>query len=129
MRQSRAVVAVVAVLMAAMSVSVFARGQSGGGGREGHGGHGFSGAHGHAGHVAPHRHFGGGARVGVIIGVPLVGPWFYPAPSLYYWPPPAYIEQAPTQAYWYFCPELNAYHPYVQECPGGWQPVLAQPPR
>jgi hypothetical protein len=129
MRQSKAVIAVVAVLMAAMSVSVFARGHSGGG-RGGHGGHAFSGARGpgSAGHVAPQRHFRGGARIGVFIGAPLYAPFFYPAPGFYYSPPPpAYIEQAPTQNYWYFCPESNAYYPYVQECPGGWQPVLPQP--
>jgi hypothetical protein len=82
------------------------------------------------GHVAPQRHFARGARVGVFIGAPLYAPllYSYPAPSYYYSPPPAYIEQAPTPAYWYFCPELNAYYPHVQACPGGWQPVLPQPP-
>ena len=148
MRQSKAVIAVVAALMAAMSASVFARGHSGGGGRGGHAGHASSGRAGpgsHAAHgglgghaysgvrapahrVKPGRHFGGGARIGVFIGAPLYAPLFYPAPRYYYSPPPVYIEQAPTPAYWYFCPELNAYYPYVQECPGGWQPVLAQPP-
>jgi len=139
MRQSKAVIAVVAALVAATSVSAFARGHGGGRGGGGHavsgraspgshGGHAFSGARAPAGHVAPQRHFAGGARVGVFIGAPLYAPLFYPAPSFYYSPPPAYIEQAPTPAYWYFCPELNAYYPHVQECPGGWQPVLPQPP-
>lgn len=145
MRQSNAVIAVVAVLMAAMSMSVFARGHAGGGDRRGpafsgragpgsHPGHGSLGRHAYSGaraparHVAPPRHFGGGARIGVFIGAPLYAPLFYPAPSYYYSPPPVYIEQAPTPAYWYFCPELNAYYPYVQECPGVWQPVLPQPP-
>jgi len=135
MQHSKAALAVAAVLMAAMSVSVFARGHGGGGGWGGHafsgganrGGHAFTGARAPAGRVAPGRHFAGGARVGVFIGVPLYAPLFYPAPSYYYSPPPVYIEQAPTPAYWYFCPELNAYYPYVQECPGGWQPVLPQP--
>jgi hypothetical protein len=114
-----------------MSVSAFARGRGGGGGHGGYGGHGghaSSGARASSGHVGSRPFFAGGARVGVFIGAPLYAPWFYPAPSVYYSPPPpAYIEQAPAQAYWYFCPELNAYYPYVQECPGGWQPVLPQP--
>ena len=112
MRQSKVVIAVVAVLMAAMSVSVLARDHSG--------------VRAPAGHVAPQRHFAGVARIGVVIAAPLYAPLFYPAPSYYYPPPAAYIEQAPTPAYWYFCPELNAYYPYVQECPGVWQPVLPQ---
>lgn len=156
MRHSKAAIAVVAVLMAAMSVSVFARGHSGGGGRGSpggdafsgragpgghgdhassgrarpgrHGGHAFSGARAPARHVAPSRHFAGRARLGVFIAAPLYAPLFYTAPSFYYSPPPAYIEPAPTPDYWYFCPELNAYYPYVEECPGGWQPVLPQPP-
>jgi hypothetical protein len=45
-----------------------------------------------------------------------------------------YIEQADEQAapaqqaYWYYCPESKAYHPYVKHCPGGWQRVVPQPP-
>ena len=152
MRQAKVVIVVVAAVMALMSVSVFARGDSGGGGRGGHpsagrtgpgshgshassgrasagshGGHAFPGVRAPGRHVAPPRHFGGGARVGVFIAAPLYAPLFYPAPTYYYSPPPAYIEQAPTPDYWYFCPELNAYYPYVEECPGGWQPVLPQP--
>lgn len=144
MRQSKAVIAVIAVLMATVSVSVFARGHSGGGGRgshgnhassgrtgpgsqAGHAGHAYSGVRTHARHVAPPRHFVRGARVGVFIGAPLYAPFYYPAPSYYYSPPPVYIEQAPTPGYWYFCPESNTYYPYVQECAGGWQPVLPQP--
>ena len=137
MQQSKAMIAVVAVLIAAMSVSAFARGRGGGRGchaSSGRAGPGNHGSHAHSGvrapvsHVAPQRHFAGGARVGVFIGAPLYAPFHYPAPSYYYSPPPAYIEQAPTPAYWYFCPELNAYYPHVQACPGGWQPVLPQPP-
>ena len=148
MRQSKAVITLVAVLTAATSVSVFARGHSGGGGRGSQGSHASSGRAGpgnHSGHgslgrhaysgvrapahrVTPGRRFGGGARIGVFIGAPLYAPLFYPAPSYYYPPPPVYIEQSPTPDYWYFCPELNAYYPYVEECPGSWQPVLPQPP-
>jgi hypothetical protein len=58
--------------------------------------------------------------------------------------PPVYIErsdvvpvpapvpqQQPQQQqthYWYFCPQSNAYYPYVRECAGGWQRVAPQPP-
>ena len=138
MGQSRPTLAVILVLIA--MVSVPARGHSGGGRSHGShassggvgfgsvGSHGYSGVRAPAHRVAPGRHFGGGARIGVFIGAPLYAPLFYPAPRYYYSPPPVYIEQAPTPAYWYFCPELNAYYPYVQECPGGWQPVLPQPP-
>ena len=99
-------------------------------------GFGHTGAHPYTGvrpHAAPHghpvhpppRHYGGGARVGVVIGAPLLfAPLMYPAPAYYYSPPPTYFEQEPTYvepapapAYWYFCPQLNAYYPYVQECP------------
>jgi len=80
---------------------------------------------------------------------PYWSPWPYPPP--YYYPPynppvvverynpPVYIEQpAPAQPapnavvtpvnYWYYCGASKAYYPYVQECPGGWQKVLPQPP-
>ena len=84
----------------------------------------------------PPRYYGGGARIGVVVGAPLLfAPLMYSAPAYYYSPPttyveqePAYVEPAPAAAYWYFCPQLNAYYPYVQECPGGWQAVLPQPP-
>ena len=136
MGRSKVMLAVVAVLVATVSVSVLARGTHSGGGRS-HGGHAFSGrigsgnlgSHPYGGvrAVAPRPHFVGGARFGVVIGVPLLAPLIYPAPGYYYSPPPTYIEPAPSPGYWYFCPQLNAYYPYVQECPGGWQPVLPHP--
>jgi hypothetical protein len=64
----------------------------------------------------------------------------YPAPA-YSYPGPAvgpsggYVEQGYPQAApapqqdWYYCPNSNAYYPYVRECPGGWQRVPSQPPR
>ncbi len=78
--------------------------------------------------------------VGVFIGAPAF--WYYPPPYYYYPPvvavpssPPVYIERgdpqpAPEQArsYWYYCPDSNAYYPYVKHCPGGWQRVVPQPP-
>lgn len=95
----------------------------------------------------PHHH--PRARIGVFIGAPvLIAPWYYRPyyyapyyyPPVYYAPavvvpspPPAYIEQpqaAPQRAdpYWYYCPEARAYYPYVQQCAGGWQRVVPQPP-
>jgi hypothetical protein len=49
-------------------------------------------------------------------------------------PPPVYIEQQTARqtlepGYWYYCQELQAYYPYVRECPGAWQPIAPQPPR
>ena len=33
----------------------------------------------------------------------------------------------PEQSFsWYFCAASNAYYPYVQDCPGGWQAVAPQ---
>jgi hypothetical protein len=96
------------------------------------------------GHYPHHRpHFG------VFIG-PYWDPWYYP-PYYYYPPygPPLVVEQAPPTVYieqegapsesttpatpaqtnyWYYCEAQRAYFPYVQECPGGWQKVLPQPP-
>jgi len=88
-------------------------------------------------------------RFGVAVGGPYrYGPGYY-SPyyySPYYYPPayyppvqvspPVYVERSeaqpasapPEQAYWYYCAEAKGYYPYVQECPGGWQPVSPQPP-
>ncbi len=67
---------------------------------------------------------------------PYWGPWYFP--PAYYYPPvverqePIIIQQqapvAPPPAYWYFCRPVNAYYPYVKECPSGWERVPAQPP-
>ena len=106
--------------------------------------HGSGGSHGHGGFHG-HRN--------VIIGGPVFWPWyyypyyFYPPyyPPYYYYPPygvpylpPTYIEQGsdempaqqpvPSPAYWYYCPSVKAYYPYVMECPEGWQRVAPQPP-
>ena len=88
---------------------------------------------GHSGHHH-HRH---APRV-VILGGAAFAPLYYPPGFGYYAPmpayPPAYIEPFPAPAapaqqpsYWYYCAASNAYYPYVQDCPGGWQPVLPQP--
>ena len=82
--------------------------------------------------------------IGAGLAAPYWGyPWYpygysYPYPYQYpaYSPPvvldsgpQTYIEQAPPQAqqYWYYCQNPQGYYPYVGECPGGWQPVPAQP--
>ncbi|MBI3042600.1 MAG: hypothetical protein HYY78_07210 [Betaproteobacteria bacterium] len=94
------------------------------------------------GHYRPRSH----VHWGVFVGVPSL--WYYPRayyypPSYYYYPPvyaapaspPVYIERGDTgaapeqaQAYWYYCPESQAYYPYVKQCAGGWQKVVPQPP-
>jgi hypothetical protein len=50
--------------------------------------------------------------------------------------PRAYIErgqegagqESPPSGAWYYCPDAKKYYPYVNECPGGWQVVPAEPP-
>jgi hypothetical protein len=90
------------------------------------------------------------ARVGVFVGVPLAGayyygPRYYYPPPYYYYPsapialapasPPVYVEQADQQTsaqlpanYWYYCNNPQGYYPTVKECPAGWQRVAPQPP-
>lgn len=121
MRQSRLKLAGVAMLIATLSVPVFARGHAGGGRS---GGHAFSGAR--VAHVAPARHYAGRAAVGVFVGAAVVAPLVIAGPR-YYAPPMRYYAPPPQSAYWYFCPAYNAYYPYVQDCPSGWQQVLARP--
>ena len=48
-----------------------------------------------------------------------------PAPPTSVQPPPA---QPPAQPFWYYCENPQGYYPYVQQCPGGWQPVAPTPP-
>ncbi len=109
-----------------------------------------------AGDVLAARGHGGSrghVRFGVVVGGPVFSPWYHSSPyyyypSPYYYPayapvvidrtPPVYIEQstplpvqpAPAAAvnYWYYCAASQAYYPYVNECPSGWQKVLPQPP-
>jgi len=113
-----------------------------------HRGHGVSRGHGYGGH----------ARIGISVGVPLFAtgyyysPYYaYPAyvyrPPVYVYPsadyrtyaPTEYVERsvvqvpqvqslAPASGDWYYCAASSAYYPYVKECPSGWQRVPAQPP-
>jgi hypothetical protein len=83
-------------------------------------GNGRGGSRGKSG-AAHHHHHGGHARSRVFI-----AGGFAAWPRAYYWPgyyaAPAAVM--PVAEYWYYCQEHAAYYPYVQECPGGWQPVL-----
>jgi hypothetical protein len=128
-----AVVLLMTALLLSPAPLAFARG----GGGWGHGGF-HGGFHGH-----------GGGGVGVFIGPGFWwgAPWWWgPAYPYYADPyyaappvvvpqdPPAYIQQQPAPsppAYWYYCPNSQAYYPYVRECTSGWLTVVppsAAPP-
>lgn len=102
----------------------------------------------------PHRHFHRPRTVvefGFHFGAPWGYGWYYPYG---YWPrvyvppviapvvvtppqPPVYVEQpavhpaVPTlePGYWYYCDEVQAYYPYVKQCPGAWRKVVPRPPQ
>jgi hypothetical protein len=111
----------------------------GGHGYRGHGyrGHGFR-SHGFRG---PHRF--GGPRVFIrpSIVVPFGAYWgprwepypyppvvIAPSPRVYVQPLPPVAAVPPPSSYWYYCDESQAYYPYIQQCPGGWTPVIPTPP-
>lgn len=50
----------------------------------------------------------------------VVTPW----PYWYTYPSPAYAQPQ----YWAYCQNPEGYYPYVQECFGGWVPVVPAPP-
>jgi len=82
----------------------------------GRSGRGHSGARHHS-----HFHHGGAVFFG---GYFYTGPYYYyPA---YYYPVPLY-DPGPGDPYWYYCRAANAYYPYVQSCPGGWERYLPGP--
>jgi hypothetical protein len=78
------------------------------------------------------------SRIVVPLG-PYWGPYYwepYPYPPVVVTPPPqVYIQPAPqtpsppppAPSFWYYCEEPQGYYPYVQLCPGGWQPVAPTP--
>lgn len=94
-------------------------------------------------------------RNSVYFGLNVGAPWGYPyysypapvyVPRVYVpsvapvivSPPAVYVEQqtaAPPvttpleSGYWYYCNDSQAYYPYVNECPGGWQKVAPTPQR
>jgi hypothetical protein len=80
-------------------------------------------------------------------------PYYYPPVVIRPLPPPVYIErpdtidermqpqaqyQAPAPAqprasvtqndWWFYCPDSQAYYPYVQQCSVEWQRVTPRPP-
>lgn len=137
MRRSGMALAIFALLVASACDPALARGGSG---RGGHASSGTRASHAHTGRVAPNRGFVSRTRVGVFVGAPVyAAPYFYAPPGYYPPPPPVqyierqhgdpqYVEPVPDSHSWYFCPESGAYYPYVQQCPGGWEKVAAQPP-
>jgi hypothetical protein len=84
--------------------------------------------------VYPYR----GSRIGVTIAAPILLPtWGYYDP----WPrtrvvverqPVVYVQrevpaaQSAPAGYWYYCPDAQAYYPYVQTCPSNWLQVVPQ---
>ena len=103
-------------------------------------------AYAEGGHGGGGGHDGGGGRGG---GWGWGGGWIFPAliggalvydltqPQTVVQPQTIYIQPAPVYApgvapssvqYWYFCAAANAYYPYVNSCPSGWQAVPATPP-
>ena len=129
MKLGRPTLLLVMILLGTMvSVEALARGQGARSGGRHFSGHHFKGHH----FSGPH------VRFGVFVGAPAF--WYYTAP----YPPvvampsslPAYIEQGDAQSAsqqpegdgYYYCVDAEAYYPYVQQCPGGWQRVAPQPP-
>lgn len=84
-------------------------------------GHGYMGGHFHRGHwIAP-------ALVGgaVVYQFSQPRPIYVPVRTDPIYAVPVVAPQAPV---WYWCAEANAYYPYVDSCPNGWQSVPATPP-
>jgi hypothetical protein len=85
------------------------------------------------GHFHQHQH-----RVFVFVGAPIFWAWYYTPSSGYEMPgdPASFygpamegsFAPAPAAQYLYYCPESNAYYPYVGECLDGWQLVPQAPP-
>jgi hypothetical protein len=99
-------------------------GGRGGGGRSG-GSH-MSGGHHHGGGFR-HHGFRSGTRFGFFVGGALV-PWYYYYGPPYYAPSPYSVGYVEQDGFWYYCPALQTYNPYVMQCPGEWQRVDPQPP-
>ena len=50
---------------------------------------------------------------------------YAPGPPASYPPRVAYLRPAPAQTfYWYYCPSVRGYYPYVSTCPEGWLTVV-----
>jgi hypothetical protein len=57
------------------------------------------------------------------------GWWWVVGPSWYYYPAPVYPYPDPywpplagpaPEGYWFYCPSVGGYYPYVAICPDGW---------
>lgn len=88
-------------------------------------------------------YYGGGYRgfggVGLYYAQPWFSPWYFGPPTYYYPPalivpttPPVYIEQGlrqspASESAWQYCPDTQAYYPFVRQCEGGWQSLPAHP--
>lgn len=55
-------------------------------------------------------------------------PYYYPYPAEPYNEPPVFYSEPRQDEYWYYCPEAQAYYPYVTSCPQGWTRVTPTPP-
>jgi hypothetical protein len=92
--------------------------------------------HEHHGH-RHHRHGGPRVFISPRLVVPFGSYWepygyppvvIVPSPRVYVEPLPPVAAQPPASTYWYYCDDLQAYYPYVEQCPGGWRPVNPTPP-
>lgn len=143
MKRTKAMAVIILLLGMTVSSVTWARGGGGshGGGSHGGGAHsgGFHGGHGFHGSGGFHSgRFRRGASVGVIIGAPLLLPYYYPPyPQVGLAPngPPIYIEQQGSNvppnaqaAYWYYCSDPEGYSPSVGQCNAPWEQVTPQPP-
>ena len=79
-----------------------------------------------------HKHHHGGGAVFVGAGFYYAYPYYYGYPPYYYpYPDPNGVPlypPAPVDPYWYYCRAANAYYPYVDNCPGGWERYLPGTP-
>ena len=128
-QKGRVLLALLVALLVASAVPGYA-GRGGHGG--GHGGPGFGHGGPGFGHGGPGFRHGGPGFLGPRLGVsiwPYWDPYWapYDTPPIVVAPPPqVYVEPAPPT--WYYCANPPGYYPYVQQCPGGWQPVTPTPP-
>ena len=53
-------------------------------------------------------------------------PTYYAYPTPVFTPYPVYVQPQPQ--YWSYCPDTQAYYPYVTQCPSGWLTVVPAPP-
>ena len=94
------------------------------------------------GHHHHHDHWRGSVYIGVPFYYGYHRPYYDPYWDYPRWDYPRYprtivIERErradvgsgpPPAQYWYYCDSVDAYYPYVENCPEGWQEVPATPP-